>query len=219
MRTITVDGNDPPELIGVPNDVEINCTDPLPNWDNIVTAIDDCSPVTVIVTVETDDESNPPDGTNCCASGDKVKQLFVRYTGEDCSATNTTQGSNKYSCSGDPNFDSQVYIISNDETNPNNGDRWFEGIVGLNEVFSADATLEGKSKLDSRTYFHIYDQQGGNLLQTVEIHTSCSVAVVVGEQVGSLIITTTVMEDGSQWEAEEQPRIVAIMVAIKLLIL
>ncbi|MCB9296608.1 MAG: hypothetical protein H6559_26355 [Lewinellaceae bacterium] len=123
---------------------------------------------------------------------------MLRYTGESCSASNTTQDASKWDCSGNPNGDPSVYIIANDDSDPTNGKIWFTGNVSLNGVFLADAANAGETKLSSNTYIHIYNQQGGSVIQTIRIHTSCSAPLVTGEQWGSLVLLEVVDEDGAQ---------------------
>ncbi len=199
-RTITVDENDPPSISNLPNDTTVECHDEIPDWSNLGTATDDCDDnPTITVTINDDSDEGPEDGTNCCDGDVDIKAIHVQYTAESCSATSTVQTSDKYDCddhNGGPNGDPSVYVIANDMNNPNNGLIWFAGDVMLNEIIIADATTQGENKLKSNTYFHIYNQQGGTLLQVVKIHTSCSVPVVVGDQFGSLVIKTTVDEMG-----------------------
>ncbi len=120
----------------------------------------------------------------------------MTYTGESCDATNTSQQSDKYDCSGDPQGDNQVYIVVNSEENNLGGEVYFTGNVDLGGVFTASASNAGQNKLNSKTFFHIFDYQGGTEIQLVEIHASCSAPVVLGDQVGSLIIVNAIFENG-----------------------
>jgi hypothetical protein len=120
----------------------------------------------------------------------------MEYTGEDCSATLTTQDANKWNGSGDPAMAATVYIIANDDDNPNNGDIWFEGTVSLNSTFLIDAANAGQSKLSSNTVIHIFDQQGGTIIQTVNFHTSCSQPLAIDDQWGAARLESMTSEDG-----------------------
>jgi uncharacterized repeat protein (TIGR01451 family) len=131
--------------------------------------------------------------SNCCQTSgySKPKQLVMMYTGQDCSATNTTQSSSQWSCSGNPNFAASVYIVANNSTNPASAPFWFTGTVALNGSFTVDAANGGASQLGTNTYFYIYSHQGGTLLQTVRVHTSCSGPIVPGQQWGSMFLLST----------------------------
>jgi hypothetical protein len=144
------------------------------------------------------EESAPVVGESCCeTSGFKPAQITMRYTGEACGATVTTQPSDKWACSGNPGMDASVYIISNDDSNPNNGDIWFAGTVSLNGTYVINAANAGQTKLASNTYVHIYSELGGTLLQTVNFHTSCSQPLATGNQFGANLILNIVAESGA----------------------
>ena len=64
----------------------------------------------------------------------------------------------------------------------------FEGSVALDDFFAIDATNAGKEKLDANTWVLIYASQGGDLLQTINFHTSCSQPLAVGDVFGSVIV-------------------------------
>ncbi|KAA3622651.1 MAG: hypothetical protein DWQ02_25695, partial [Bacteroidetes bacterium] len=142
-------------------------------------------------------ESNCVVEESCCVDGFKPAVLTMQYTGEDCSATVTTQPDDKWNCDGDPASAGTVYIVANDDDNPNNGLIWFTGTVNLNETFVVDAGNAGETKLKSNTVIHIFDTQGGALLQKVNFHTSCSQPLATGDQWGSVLLTYIVAEDGS----------------------
>ncbi|MCB0735580.1 MAG: hypothetical protein KDC76_13440, partial [Bacteroidetes bacterium] len=144
-------------------------------------------------TVDDVDDSNE----SCCVDGFKPAQLSLQYTGEDCSGTSTSQSSDKYNCSGDPNDANAVYVIANNDDNASNGDRWFEGWVLLDSTFTLDASNAGATKLSSNTVIHIFDHEGGSLLQKVNFHTSCSQPLDLDDQWGALKLVGMVGEDGS----------------------
>ena len=50
--------------------------------------------------------------TDCCDIGDKPNLITMTYTGEDCSATSSSQDNGKFNCSGNPGFAPTVYIVS-----------------------------------------------------------------------------------------------------------
>ena len=122
---------------------------------------------------------------NCCDLIDKVKFVVFEYTGEDCSATVTGQGADKYSCTGDPGFDPEVYIVSNSTTTPGGGEVYFMGTVLLNDYYTIDATLAGQTQINNQTFIYIFDTEGGTLLQSIEFHASCSQPFGTNDQYGA----------------------------------
>jgi hypothetical protein len=135
---------------------------------------------------------------SCCDYIDKPAFITLQYTGESCVATVTEQDPDKYSCTGNPNFETEVYIIANDKSNPNDGYIWFEGYVNLGDYFSINAALAGEDKLKSETHIHIFDEENGNLLQQVEFHTSCSQPINLNDQYGSIKIVYILDDHGDE---------------------
>ena len=135
------------------------------------------------------------ESVDSCASG-KPQVLGMRYTGDDCSASNNPQGG-KHKCEGDPDDASPVFIRASDKPNPNDprAKVWFEGTVNIDDLFEIDATVLGQSRLKSDTCVHIFASDlKVNLLQMVKFHTSCSKPLNVGDQFGSLVLETFVAE-------------------------
>lgn len=124
------------------------------------------------------------DCTDCCADGNKPALLTMRYTGDACGSGSNSQGS-KYSCSGDPGFASPVYVTV---VNKDGNKVFFEDLVDLDGSFDIDATVVGQDHFDSETNIYIHDLQG-NQLQAVNMHTSCSVPIEVGDQYGAFELT------------------------------
>ncbi len=58
-------------------------------------------------------------------------------------------------------------------------------ITALGQTFEIDASVVGKTRLESTTYVLVHDSSG-NLLQTILFHTSCSQPLVLGDQFGSV---------------------------------
>ena len=133
-------------------------------------------------------------GGDECEDGLKPQVLEMRYTGEDCAASNNSQDPKKTSCNGDPNFDSKVFIRAIDKKDPYDpkANVWFEGTVELKDTFKdtfeIDATNAGKDELKAETWVFIYDFLGDTLLQKISFHTSCSQPLAVNDQFGSLIL-------------------------------
>lgn len=135
-------------------------------------------------------------GGDCCADG-RPRSITLLYTGRDCSATVTTQPSDKWSCAGDPGFAQTVFVRSSDDDDPfeTDADVWFEGAVTLNSEFVIDTANAGEDRFDSRTYVHVFDPTGTVVLQSVEFHTSCSQPLCVGDQYGSMRIVSCIGEN------------------------
>ncbi len=142
-----------------------------------------------IICEPSEDIGDPED---CCADGSKPTALSFRYTGNDCEATSTSQDEGKYECWGDPEMNSEVYIVVSDRDDPWN-DRariYFAGFVSLDEVFEATAEYAGEDKFRSKTFVTIFtDETCDVLLQQVEFHTSCSQPLFVGDVYGAVEIT------------------------------
>jgi SdrD B-like domain/Secretion system C-terminal sorting domain len=143
---------------------------------------------------------------DCCALGEKIKVLTLKYTGEDCTATTHNQDPSKVSCTGDPAFAPSVQIIANTKNNPNDGNIWFTGTVALGHTFDLDAANANKDKLGANTWVHVFDMNW-NLLQRVQFHTSCSQPITIGNQFGSQLVmeitlTNDVVCSGSPPEPE-----------------
>ena len=117
-----------------------------------------------------------------CMKGTKPRILTMEYTGADCFASAHTQASDKVSCSGDPASASPVHVIAD------NGKAkvWFDGVVNLNDAIAIDAANGGDTKLESNTRVRLFDPLSGSLLQSVELHTSCSQPLNPGDQFGAL---------------------------------
>ncbi|NNF65741.1 MAG: hypothetical protein HKN07_15965 [Acidimicrobiia bacterium] len=125
-----------------------------------------------------------------CENDDKPAELTLTYRGGDCSETANSQGS-KDDCEdfGDaPPTDDGVYILATnkDDADYDNAKVWFAGDIEPGEAFTLEAAPEDEDDFGSKVFIHIFDSQGGTLLQTVEIHTSCSVPLIDGEQFGAL---------------------------------
>lgn len=138
----------------------------------------------------------PPVGSDCCDSNSgKPKSLKIKYTGQSCSTTNTTQGPDKYSCAdvgAGPNGASTVYIIANEKAD-GSGITYFAGTVSLNGTFTATSP---STTLPTNTFFIVKTSQTGTVLQNIKIHTSCSAPIVPGESFGSLLLESATWSTG-----------------------
>ncbi len=136
-----------------------------------------------------------------CCEPDKPKALTFRYTGEDCSATDNTQGDGD-DCDDFGNLPDTVYIVAGKQSDcDNNADEtYFEGTVSVGEDFTI-ARPDG-GDFASNTYFCIYNSQGGQLKQTIKIHTSCSKDLISGQQFGSLILISCGGAGGGNFDCD-----------------
>ena len=124
---------------------------------------------------------NQPVGGTSCEDG-KPQRLVFEYTGESCSASNNTQ-EDKFECSGSPGSGTVSISLEKDSDKIN---------VSPGSVSPGDSvTISGednKGKLKSSVELNV----GGQFL---DIHTSCSAPLQVGDQFGSLILREFVPED------------------------
>lgn len=139
-------------------------------------------------------EGGPVDG-QFCVGHSKPKILTMRYSGSDCGVGTNSQSPDKVSCDGNPASETSVRIRASDKEDPNdpNAKVWHDGQVDLDTQFNIDAQMAGERKLKARTFVHIYDLSG-NLLQTLEFHTSCSQPLNEGDQFGSLVLEGFIAE-------------------------
>ena len=107
----------------------------------------------------------------------KPTSLTFDFLGGGCSASNNSQGTDKYSCSGGVGTPASVNIRATDK----DGNTIYTGTVNLNGSFTI---TNGGDKFDSVTFIYINGNQ-----EVIEIHTSCSVPIVLGERFGSLRLT------------------------------
>jgi len=146
--------------------------------------------------------TGPPEPCMVCmyAQFGKPLEMTFKYTGGGEDATNTAQPKCKYEVSGDPEEAAKVHIIASskhklkyvDESNI-----FFEGDVNLGEAFTLKVDkATKKSRFESKTYIFIMDMDG-NVIQTVQYHTSGSAPIVLGDVIGGLTLTGYVGEGGS----------------------
>lgn len=153
-----------------------------------VVAVDSAGNATICETILCEDL--PGMGEDCCEDG-KPSALELRYTGEGCDATVTSQDDGKWNCYGDPMDAPNVFILVNDDEDPWDMDNvFFKGEVGLNDSFIARASEAGRDEFKSETHVHIFDADTHEHLQSIEFHTSCSQPLFTGDQYGSILIVS-----------------------------
>jgi len=122
----------------------------------------------------------------------KPVTLTFAYTGGGEDATDTGQAEGKYAVSGDPNEAAAVHIVASSEKYLSDvlpANTLFSGTVGLGDKFVLDvANASGLDSFRSNTYIFLQDT-GGEVLQTVQYHTSCSTPITLGDIVGGLTLT------------------------------
>ncbi len=121
-----------------------------------------------------------------CANGEKPDELTLTYTGGGCADSANSQGS-KAECVGS-DADGDVFVkATNKENAADTGAKvFYTGALFEGETFTLLAANAGEKDFGSKVFVHIYAADGVTLLQTVEIHTSCSAPLVEGEQFGAL---------------------------------
>ncbi|MDF1797744.1 MAG: hypothetical protein P1V81_01095 [Planctomycetota bacterium] len=125
----------------------------------------------------------PPGSVTDCSEGKPI-QLEFTYTGNDCSASDNDQSSDKATCSGDPAGAASVHVLVFGKDG-----LIFDGDVALGGTFWADPTLFGQDKFPSNVDVEISDDQG-NLLQALTFHASCSQPLAVGDVFGAIQLKT-----------------------------
>jgi hypothetical protein len=128
----------------------------------------------------------PPPGGNDCQG--KVQEMKFEYTGEACAEPLANDQSGKATCSGDPGGMEPVQIINQEGSSAPGDESLFVGdIVTL---------TPGGSTFPSQTDIDVVE--GGQTLQSVSIHTSCSKPLSVGDVFGSLrLVELTTTEGGT----------------------
>jgi cysteine-rich repeat protein len=122
---------------------------------------------------------------DCSCDDGKPGTLVFRYTGDGCDGSNNNQSSD--SCDGDPNNASPVMVkVVSD------GAMAMPAMVMLNQNVSIVAT---NGRLKSNTTLEIRNPSG--VLQSLNIHTSCSQDLEVGDQFGSLLLVDFIPEGGT----------------------
>jgi hypothetical protein len=134
---------------------------------------------------------------NLCGELGKPQKLTMRYTGDGPDATSHAQDAGKVEVTGDPQDASPVRILASSKSDPTNrkAKTWCDETVSLGDTVEIDATKAGASRLAGDTYVFVYSP-GGELLQSVRFHTSCSQPLRIGDQFGSLELLGFVSESG-----------------------
>ena len=126
--------------------------------------------------------ANGEDTEACSGTGENMKLLTFRYTGQDCSASFHRQDNGMVTCSGDPAFAPVVYVTAE-------ADQIYisDLEVMLNETFTIDAASIGENKLKDFMTVYLKDAQG-QILQTITFNTSGYQPLGVDDQFASIIL-------------------------------
>ncbi|NNF63954.1 MAG: tandem-95 repeat protein [Acidimicrobiia bacterium] len=125
-----------------------------------------------------------------CANDDEPDVLTMTFVGGTCADSNNSQD-DKSECEDHTSGASGTVFIkatNKEDADYDNAKVYFEGVVSEGESFDISAAYAGEDDLYSKTFLHIYSADGTTLLQTVEIHTSCSAPLVEGDQFGSVVL-------------------------------
>ena len=83
-------------------------------------------------------------------------------------------------------------------TDKDGNETFFSGAVDAGQPFTA---ITNDDKFDSQTFINIYSGPGGQLLQTINLHTSCSAPQVIGDQYASVTLEGARLENGQVFTA------------------
>jgi len=128
-----------------------------------------------------------------CETGEKAASLSMTYTGDNFLSNNQEGKASVSGTLSDPP-PATVYI----EATNKDGDIYFAGDVDLDETFTMSAENAGDAHFGASTFIAIYDTQGGSLLQDIEMHTSCSKPLALGDQFGGVQLVGFVGEGGTE---------------------
>ena len=124
----------------------------------------------------------PGGGEDYCDTHGKPTHITLEYVGGTCASSNTSQPQpNKFNCAdsnGGPQTTSPVFVVA-----------------GQNNVVQQSVVLGGQVTVptngQSNTFVKLYTAnpaQGGVLLESLQIHTSCSAPLVIGDQFGAVVL-------------------------------
>jgi hypothetical protein len=123
--------------------------------------------------------------------------ITFRHNGGDCSQSDNLQPRQKFNCAdenggpptgqGTPN-----YIVAV----PTGGDDlYFSGPVAVGEKYTLNADMEF-DKLSADMTIQIFDSEGGNLLEQVDLHLSCSQPLFLFDKFGASQVTEWIETSG-----------------------
>jgi hypothetical protein len=167
---------------------------------------DNQPPCLIQLTVQcaVDAPSSPPSMNDCEG---KVVKMIMKYTRDDCSKMIHHQAAGKALCSGNSGqLPESVYIRVTDNSSAKDFRcmTFFKGTVQAGQNYTIDAGVVGALK--ANTYIYIYDAPNGKLLQSVQVHTSCSQPLAAGDQFGAnLLVSLTTTKGGTDTVSNPTP--------------
>lgn len=139
--------------------------------------------------------------------------ITFKYNGGDCSQSLNFQSRQKFTCTdgavapstrqgvAPPTTDGTVSYI--EAVPKGGGDLYFSGNVPVGGLYTLNENKEF-DKLSADMTITIYDTQGGTLLQTVNVHLSCSQALFLFDRFGASQVVRWIETDGRVVEATEE---------------
>ncbi len=126
---------------------------------------------------------------NCDTVG-KPNVLTLMYEGLSCEMAANSQMAfkDKTACAGDPAGAPWVRVVVTDRSMPPSAkDKiFFDDVVALGQTFEVFAATAGKKDFGANLYFYLYD--GATLVQSIQMHTSCSAPLQRGDTFGGLLL-------------------------------
>jgi hypothetical protein len=137
-------------------------------------------------------DPQPPDPQDACTipappapphCEGKIVELNLRYVGGDCNQSMHTQASGKVICSGNAGTNNNVRIL----VTGTSGSPTFlnQSGVDIGDVVDILASAGGQSQLPTDTLIRIFSS-GGTQIMSIQVHTSCSQPVNLGDVYGSV---------------------------------
>ncbi|NNF51516.1 MAG: cadherin-like domain-containing protein, partial [Gammaproteobacteria bacterium] len=147
---------------------------------------------TVHITI-TQDEGGACRNDLCAGDGDggsyDPDMLTMTFVGGTCADSANSQEDKDDCTDFNPAGASgmvKIKVTNKEDADYGNAKVFFEGAVAEGEDFTFSASDIDENDFGSKIFVHVYDQDGNVLLQTVEIHTSCSAPLFEGDQFGSV---------------------------------
>jgi hypothetical protein len=171
----------------------VSCSQPLDPGNQfgsaLITSVTSTQGGTVDLEVDGDDCETQIDVVPAPHCLGKIKDLTLRYTASDCSATTHSQNSSKVFCiDALPATIDPVRIIISNSASPSTCQYLDVTNVNSGDLVTLDSSACGSSKLSSTTGFWVKNAITGELIQDGYFHTSCSQPLNLEDQIGSLQI-------------------------------
>ena len=148
-----------------------------------------------------------------CDVYDNPQVMVFELTGASLTATDgNAQDPGKVELTPDPSIalsgDLWVVAGNKDLTRDNADEVYFSGPVTVGDLFTVDSRMAGKDKISNPLFINIYSADpatGGTIVQTIEIHTSCSQPIRLGDTYGSVTLFGLYDKNGNGDGVEPTP--------------